>query len=192
MKAKERILQSAKELFAKKGYNHTTVEDIVKHAGLSKGAFYFYFKSKDQLMEELINQMAERTKEIMKRWLNKGLSAEEMIRGHIREFLLECYQDRHIAYVFLFELLCNREDFRRLHQKHMEDIISLLVKMVRRGYERGEFVCGKEEEVINLIVGYVRLLYMEKLLLKDAPLEEIVQEAQRGLDILFRGLKCGG
>ncbi|MFN3264186.1 MAG: TetR/AcrR family transcriptional regulator, partial [Aquificaceae bacterium] len=75
MSARERIIQSAKELFSQKGYNHTTVEDIVKHAGLSKGAFYFYFKSKDQLMEELINSMANRTKEIMKRWLEKDVSA---------------------------------------------------------------------------------------------------------------------
>ncbi len=68
MSAKDRIIQSAKELFSQKGYNHTTVDDIVRHAGLSKGAFYFYFKSKDQLMEELVNTMAERTKSIMKRW----------------------------------------------------------------------------------------------------------------------------
>ncbi|MFN3599069.1 MAG: TetR/AcrR family transcriptional regulator [Aquificaceae bacterium] len=192
MKAKDRIIQSAKELFAKKGYNHTSVEDIVKHAGFSKGAFYFYFKGKDQLMEELINQMAQRTKDIMKKWLEKDLSAEETIRGHIKEFLKECYQDRHIAYVFFFELLCNKEEFRRLHQKHMVDILSLLGRMVRKGYERQEFLCGNEEEVINLMVGYMRLLYMEKLLLRQVPVEEIIQEAQKGLDILFRGLKCGG
>ena len=34
MSTREKIIQSAKELFSKKGYNHTTVEDIVKHAGL--------------------------------------------------------------------------------------------------------------------------------------------------------------
>ncbi|MFN3870483.1 MAG: TetR/AcrR family transcriptional regulator [Aquificaceae bacterium] len=192
MRAKDRIIQSAKELFAKMGYNHTSVEDIVRHAGFSKGAFYFYFKSKDQLVQELINQMAQRTKDIMKKWLEKDLSAEEIIRGHIREFLKECYQDRHVAYVFFFELLCNKEEFRKLHQKHMADLLSLLGKMVKRGYERQEFVYGNEEEVINLIAGYVRLLYMEKLLLRQVPVEEIIKEAERGLDILFRGLKCCG
>jgi len=191
MSTREKIIQSAKELFSKKGYNHTTVEDIVKHAGLSKGAFYFYFKSKDQLMEELINSMAERTKEIMRRWLNKGLSAEEMIRGHIRDFLIECYQDRHIAYVFFFELLCNREEFKRLHKRHMEDIVALLTKMVEKGYKEDEFRCGSVRTLVNLIVGYMRLLYMERLLLNNAGLEEILQEAQEGLDVIFRGLKCG-
>ncbi len=191
MNTKERIIQSAKELFSKKGYSHTTVEDIVKHAGLSKGAFYFYFKSKDQLMEELINRMAERTKNIMKRWLEKDVSAKEAIVGHIRDFLVECYEDRHIAYVFFFELMCSKEEFRKLHHLHMEEIRGLLYEMLKRGYERKEFMCGSIDTLLNLIVGYIRLLYMEKLLLTDTPLEEILREAEEGLELIFRGLRCG-
>ncbi|MCS6956918.1 MAG: TetR/AcrR family transcriptional regulator [Aquificaceae bacterium] len=191
MNAKERLLNSAKELFSQRGYSNTTVEDIVKHAGLSKGAFYFYFKSKEKLMEELVNAMAERTIQIMERWLRKGVSAEDAIKGHIEDFLIECYEDRHIAYVLFFELLCSKEDFRRLHQKHMGNIRELLIQMVRKGYEKGEFLCGNVETVVNLIIGYVRLIYMEKLLLINAPIEEVLKEAREGLNILFIGLKCG-
>ncbi|QID32770.1 TetR/AcrR family transcriptional regulator [Pampinifervens florentissimum] len=191
MSARERILKSAKELFSQKGYNHTTVDDIVKHAGLSKGAFYFYFKSKDQLMEELVNTMAEKTKSIMKGWLEKGVSAEESIRGHIRDFLVECYEDRHIAYVFFFELICNREDFRRLYLAHLQEIRELLTELVERGYRRGEFLCGSTKTLVNLIAGYVRLIYMEELLLNSASLEDILKEVNEGLDLIFRGLKCG-
>ena len=191
MNAKERLLNSAKELFSRRGYSNTTVEDIVKHAGLSKGAFYFYFKSKEKLMEELVNAMAERTIQIMERWLRKEVSAEDAIKGHIEDFLIECYEDRHIAYVLFFELLCSKEDFRRLHQKHMGNIRELLTQMVRKGYEKGEFLCGNVETVVNIIIGYVRLIYMEKLLLSNAPIEEVLKEAREGLNILFRGLKCG-
>ena len=45
--ARERLLESAKTLFSQRGYYATSVEDIVESAGLSKGAFYFYFKSKE-------------------------------------------------------------------------------------------------------------------------------------------------
>lgn len=190
MSARERIIQSAKELFSQRGYNHTTVEDIVKYAGLSKGAFYFYFRSKDQLMEELVNSMADRTKEIMKRWLEKDVSAEEAIKGHIRDFLLECYEDRNIAYVFFFELMCSKEEFRKLHNTHIEEIRSLLAEMVKKGYERGEFVCGSVETLVNLIAGYIRLIYMEGLLLNRTSLEEVLKEAGEGLEIIMRGLKC--
>ncbi|MFN7064944.1 MAG: TetR/AcrR family transcriptional regulator [Aquificaceae bacterium] len=191
MNARERIIQSAKELFSKKGYSNTSVDEIVRHAGLSKGAFYFYFKSKDALMEELINQIADRTKEIMRKWIERDISAQEMIKGHIREFFIECYQDRHIAYVFFFELLCSKEEFRKIYHKHTEDFRSLLTKMVKRGYERGEFVYGRVETLVSLIVGYIKLMYVERLLLKDMSLEEILKETEEGLDIILRGLRCG-
>ncbi len=41
------------ELFAKKGFDKTTVDEIVARAGVAKGTFYLYFKSKDDLIKEL-------------------------------------------------------------------------------------------------------------------------------------------
>lgn len=191
MTTKEKLLNASKELFSLKGYANTTVDDIVRHAGLSKGAFYFYFKSKDQLIEEMVNSMAERTKDIMRGWLQKDVSAQEAIKGHVKEFLSECYEDRQIAFVFFFELLCSKEEFRLMHRKHMDDIRQLLTLMVEKGYRKGEFRWGSVETLVNLIVGYARLIYIEKLLMQDAPLEEILLQVEEGFEIIFRGLKCG-
>ncbi len=46
---KERILQASSELFYNQGYNATGVQQIIDEAGVSKGAFYSYFKTKDEL-----------------------------------------------------------------------------------------------------------------------------------------------
>ncbi len=46
---REKILQSAEALFASKGYHETSMDDIVKESGLSKGAIYGYFESKQEL-----------------------------------------------------------------------------------------------------------------------------------------------
>ena len=48
------ILNSALELFAKKGYSNTSISEIAKSANISKGLAYNYFKSKEMLMEEVI------------------------------------------------------------------------------------------------------------------------------------------
>jgi len=58
-KRKEQLLASAKKLFVKKGYRGTTTEEIARKAGLTKGAFYFYFKKKEDILLELIKSMAE-------------------------------------------------------------------------------------------------------------------------------------
>ena len=46
------IIQAALACFARKGYNNTTMDDIVAESGLSKGSLYWYFKSKDELFAE--------------------------------------------------------------------------------------------------------------------------------------------
>ena len=52
--SKSKILNSSLELFAQKGYSNTSISDIAKSAGISKGLAYNYFKNKETLMEEVI------------------------------------------------------------------------------------------------------------------------------------------
>lgn len=52
METKERIFQVASQLILKKGFDNTTLEDISEKAGISKGLFYHYFKSKTDLIIE--------------------------------------------------------------------------------------------------------------------------------------------
>lgn len=53
---KQRILDAAANLFVHYGYDKTTVDDIAREAGVSKGAIYLHFKSKDELFEALFIQ----------------------------------------------------------------------------------------------------------------------------------------
>ena len=54
MTTKELLMNSAKEILAEKGYANTKIEDITKNANLAKGTFYIYFKTKEDLMIEII------------------------------------------------------------------------------------------------------------------------------------------
>lgn len=62
MSNKEKIIQSALELFAKNGYTETSIDKIAKHAGVSKGLTYTHFENKEELLlvtiEETIRQLA--------------------------------------------------------------------------------------------------------------------------------------
>lgn len=54
--AKTKIVQAAREVFEKKGYHDATMDDIGREIGVSKGALYSYFKSKEDLLRELFLQ----------------------------------------------------------------------------------------------------------------------------------------
>lgn len=56
---KSELLDAAQKLFLEKGYAKTTVTDILNVHGLSKGVFYYYFKSKEEVMDAIIQRMAD-------------------------------------------------------------------------------------------------------------------------------------
>jgi len=54
---KGQLLGAAKKLFVKKGYRGTTTEEIARKAGLTKGALYYHFKKKEDILYALVQQM---------------------------------------------------------------------------------------------------------------------------------------
>ena len=54
--AKAKIIKAARTVFAKKGYHDATMDDVAKEVGVSKGALYSYFKSKEDLLKEIYLQ----------------------------------------------------------------------------------------------------------------------------------------
>lgn len=57
MLAKEKILNAAGEVFTQKGFDAATMQDITEKSGLSKGAIYHHFKSKEEIMQALGDRM---------------------------------------------------------------------------------------------------------------------------------------
>jgi len=64
------ILVAARELFVKKGYEQTSVNDILKIVDIAKGTFYYYFASKEEVLEaiilDIVEEGARRAEEILK------------------------------------------------------------------------------------------------------------------------------
>ncbi|MET3699131.1 TetR family transcriptional regulator [Bacillus oleivorans] len=78
MKEKEkRIIEEAMKLFAKKGFSSTSVQEIADEAGISKGAFYLYFKSKEELMISIFTYYYERINRKVKAIEKEGLDPKE-------------------------------------------------------------------------------------------------------------------
>jgi len=62
---KKELLSVAEKLFLDKGYEQTSIDDILKASGISKGGFYHYFKSKDEILYESINNIIEEALEYL-------------------------------------------------------------------------------------------------------------------------------
>jgi AcrR family transcriptional regulator len=69
---RRQILDAAIECFARQGFQRTTMGDIIRQAGLSAGAIYLYFRSKEQIIETLADERHEGERRIIEDALKRG------------------------------------------------------------------------------------------------------------------------
>ena len=90
-----RILDAAAQLFTERGYDKTSLQDIIQMTGLSKGAIYHHFASKEDIFLKICDRMgqenAERLEQIRDR---RDLNGLEKLRLIFREALLSHNQRR--------------------------------------------------------------------------------------------------
>ena len=98
-KTRNVILENALKLFSIKGYHGTSISDIAKSAGISKGLAYNYFESKQKLVEALFEQM-----------LQIGQEFEEILDSS-----LDPYKKIEVLIEFSFKYIEENEEFWRLY-----------------------------------------------------------------------------
>lgn len=79
-KTKQNILETAMRLFAEKGLENVNVEDVVKEVGLTRGAFYHYFKSREELIASVMYKSFEEDNPYLLADKQEGLNALEKLR----------------------------------------------------------------------------------------------------------------
>ena len=77
---RDQLLRAARILFVKRGYRATTTEAIACQAGLTKGALYFHFKSKEEIFGELIRQATDQFAAAFDSDAVKGLSPGDVLK----------------------------------------------------------------------------------------------------------------
>jgi AcrR family transcriptional regulator len=70
--ARERIIEQALKTFSEKGYHQTRIADVASDIGVSKGAIYQYFESKEQLFIEAIKYHGEKRGMVLRGYLDSG------------------------------------------------------------------------------------------------------------------------
>jgi AcrR family transcriptional regulator len=92
---REQIIEAADALFYRHGYEHTSFADIADVVRISRGNFYFHFKTKDEILHAVICLRLAKTRTMLERWEIEGKDPADSIRS------------------FIDILLANRADIKR-------------------------------------------------------------------------------
>lgn len=88
-----RILDTASALFFQKGYDKTTLQDIIDATGLSKGAIYHHFASKEAILIAVVDRMGEHNTAVLAEVRDrKGLTGAEKLREMFRTSMRLSFQ----------------------------------------------------------------------------------------------------
>lgn len=79
-KRREQLLSAAHDLFLVKGYRATSTDEIARRAGLTKGALYFHFRSKDEMVLVMVREIVSVFLGELEQLVGKNLSPEQVVR----------------------------------------------------------------------------------------------------------------
>lgn len=168
------ILDVAEELFAGQGYEKTSVNNILDRLGIAKGTFYYYFKSKEEVLDSIIGRITEialdRAKEVAGR---SDLSPRDKL---LQVFAVINVEDQ------------ARENLKvRVHEArnaltHQKALIQAITKLtpilegiVREGINQGQLQSDYPKE-------YIQILLTSAIMLLDGEIFDMGQGDRRRLD----------
>lgn len=148
----ESILNAAEALFFQKGYEKSTINDILNALSISKGAFYHYFKSKEDVMNAIvIRSVDEGVKQAEKIVHNDHLSVYEKILKIIQTQQSGA-SDRKAQLYQQLQQINNALMNQKMVVEIIRHISPLLAEVVRQGNKEGAFNTPYPQESIEFIL----------------------------------------
>jgi len=137
---KVQILNAAESIFTKKGFDEARMDDIAEETGLSKGAVYLYFKSKDDLIIAILDRIFQNEFKQREDLEQDGSSASEAIwklTDTIANDIVRLLRLIPIIYGFLALAFRNKYVQRAL-KEYINRYLNILIPVIQRGIDSGE------------------------------------------------------
>lgn len=160
-KAEERrneILDAADELFAQKGFDGTSTNDILEKVGIARGTLYYHFKSKEDIMDALIERYT-----VLLLGAAKEIAADKSIP--INDRIIRVVMGLNISGGNGKEIIehIHKPQNALMHQKIQKVIINglppILTEMICEGIEQGLFSTPYPYECMEMVVAYTNTVF---------------------------------
>jgi TetR/AcrR family transcriptional regulator, cholesterol catabolism regulator len=137
---KEQMMDTIIKLFGKKGFQATSIQDIVEANGVTKGTFYYYFKSKEdvliQIHQSFIDHLLDGQEQIVR---NEQLNNHEKLYKIVELLIKNIRLNGHSALVFFQEMRHLSEDKTAIILPKRQMFQENIQKVLENGRDAGEF-----------------------------------------------------
>ena len=157
---RQALVSSARTLFERNGFAATSVQSIVDDAGLTKGAFYYHFASKEELLRVIHDEYIDHQLAAVQAVLASTDDPGEQLRGLIRTAVEAVEQYRsHVAVFFGERRFLSEEGFAEVKEKR-DQIEDIFFGVIQRGQQTGQIRADLEPRVASLgVIGMCAWAY---------------------------------
>ena len=154
---KEEIVQTAKRLFVERGYKRTQIKDIVGAVGVAQGLFYYYFKSKEDVMEAVAAEYGTKIFCRIRELVNQDISAIQKLMAFY-DFFIDAAQQQKALFLEI-----QNAGGGEVHEKIILDVggklIPYISQIIKEGKKNGELSCEAPDLVSHFCVsGMIQVL----------------------------------
>ena len=146
---KQELLRIAYQMFIQKGYEETSIDEIIAEAHIAKGTYYYYFPSKEAMLEEVINMMISDEVKRAREILSAPIPVPRKLVGVITSLRPE-QSESNIA-----DALNQKENIvmhEKIGRRIVDEAVPLLSEVVSEGIGQGIFNCDHIEERVRMIL----------------------------------------
>lgn len=138
---KEQILDAALAVLVTNGYDQSRMDDVVKLSKLSKGAIYWYYKSKKEMYLDLVNFWVLRYSVTLNHIVEEDAPPARQLKDLFQYFIDQYESDPQpfIALTEFWSMAQKEKDFRKKLQKVYINFLELIEDIIERGVQSGEF-----------------------------------------------------
>ncbi len=187
-KRKAQILEAARDIFSERGFHKTRMSDIAVASGLSKGAIYWYFESKDAIILGLLEKVFEPELRDLRSLLEDDRSSQERLLIYAErgaDDIQHMLKWMPLIYEFLV-LAFRRESIKKFISSFYRRNMELLEILFQQGIESGEFQVSSARDAAIAMGAIIEGTLM--LWIYDPDEIDIKQHIMNNTQILLRGL----
>lgn len=138
---RKKIIETADALFYQQGFAQTSFTDISDALGMSKGNFYYYFKTKDEILNAVINKRSEEIQQDLAQWDEAEPEPRMRLKRYI--MMLTDYQDRIEKHGCPIGTICT--ELSKMHHENLHNA-SELMEVYRVWLEKQFVLLGYKEK----------------------------------------------
>ncbi len=163
-RTKRRIFECAMKLFAEKGYDATSVEEITAVSGIAKGTLYYHFEKKEDILNMLLEEGMRLLRNSIEIKIKDADTAIDKIKAVILVQVKVTVKYENFINLVLSQIWGKDEKSRKC-KKYVFEYIKILEKIIEEGIEKGQFYDGNVQALAAGVFGVTcsSLIYRMKV-----------------------------